>query len=147
MKVTNSQWNSPIHLIDPSVDIRQQQRPQLSRCMREPRPPRLRNLCRLTFGKPLNGANGIAGMARAPPLPIGVAAIDADPRDFGLPFLLIPDYIPDARIRLLRIPIPVAAAITVVTDDWGGESLTVSFRGGVVNRPSARGSFGRGGMF
>ena len=60
-------------------------------------------------------------MARAPPLPIGVAAIDADARDFGLPFLLIPDYVPNAQIRLLHIPIPVAT-ITVVTDSWGGES-------------------------
>ena len=96
VKVTNSQWNLPIHLIDPAVDIRQLQRPQLSRRMREPRPLRLRNLSRLTFRKLLNGANSITGVARAPPLPIGVAAINADARDFGLPFLLIPDYVLNA---------------------------------------------------
>lgn len=122
VRVPNSQWNSPIQLIDPSIDVRQPHRPRLSGLVREPRLP-LGNLSRSTFREPLQGTNGIALAARAPPLPVGVAAIGADPRESRLPFLLVPDYV---QIGLLRIPISVGA------------------RGRVVNRPSARGGFGGG---
>lgn len=139
VRVPNSQWNSPIQLIDPSIDVRQPHRPRLSGLRREPRLP-LGNLSRSTFRKPLQGTNGIALAARAPPLPVGVAAIGADPRESRLPFLLVPDYV---QIWLLRIPISVAA-VSVVTDSWGGEFGSVGARGRVVNRPSARGGFGGG---